>query len=354
MPAKLENTADKAGLSPGTLVHIGEQKTEEVQISLIEYDGSRFWESEDPSEEELKACREAPSITWIRVNGLHDLARIEKIGRIFDLHPLLMEDIVSTEQRPKVDEFEEHLFLVVKMLSYDKKQHSILQEQISLIFGKNFLISFSENKRGLFDPLKVRIQKGKGRSRKKGADYLLYMVLDLIVDKYFVLLNELENVLEATEDEMISAPTPETLQKIYELKKQVLLLNRHIQPLDSLIQDLLSDNVDWLEEETMLFYRDLDDHCTRVLGTLNHYRDMLSGMIDMNLSLVSNKTNDVMKMLAIIATIFMPLTFIAGIYGMNFEQMPELKWPWGYPMAIGLMVLVGIGMGMYIKKQKWL
>ncbi|MBF0288568.1 MAG: magnesium/cobalt transporter CorA [SAR324 cluster bacterium] len=354
MPTELEEEIRKIGLPPGTLIHVGGQKTEHVEMSTIDYDADRLWEKDVPSPEDFMASKNSPSITWISVNGLHELKRIEEMGKFFDLHHLLLEDVVNTEQRPKMDEFEDHLYFVIKILSYDKPNHQIQEEQISLILGNNFVISFSENQKGFFDPIRKRLRKGQGRIRKMGADYLIYSLLDLIVDNYFILLNQLEEVLEDTEGDLINENSSSSLQEMYYLKKQTVLLGRMIQPLEEFLRKLMTGETGWIEDSVLLYFRDLHDHCKRVTDTLNIYRDTLSGMVDMYLSLMSNRTNDVMKILAIIATIFMPLTFIAGLYGMNFEHMPELKWPWGYPVVLLVMVFVGIGMGWYIKSRKWL
>ncbi len=351
---EIEKDFSKVGLPPGTLVHVGDQKVDQVQISIMDYDATKLWESEVPSLEDYMSSKNSPSVTWISVNGLHDLERIEEMGQFFDLHPLLLEDVVHTEQRPKMDEFEEHLYCVVKVWLYDKMNHQIQEEQISLILGNNFVISFSEDQKDFFDPIRKRLRKGKGRIRKMGADYLLYALLDIVIDNYFVLLKQLEEVVEETEDELMNQPSSMTLQQIYQLKKQTLLLSRLIHPLEEVLRKLMGGETEWIADTTVLYFRDLHDHCKRVTDTLNSYRDILSGMVEMYLSLMSNRTNDVMKMLAIIATIFMPLTFIAGIYGMNFEHMPELKSSWGYPIILTLMALVGIGMSWYIKSRKWL
>lgn len=352
IPIKKRST--KSGLPPGALIHIGEKKVELAKISILDYDEIQFEEKEAKTIEECFPFKDKPTTTWINIDGLHQVDIIEKIGKKFNFHPLLLEDILNTEQRPKIEVFEDHIYIVLKMLYYDDRTNEISSEQISIIFGQNFVISFQEKEGDIFDPMRERIRTGKGRIRKMGADYLAYSLMDAIVDNYFIILEKIGDDIEEVEESMITNPKPETLHAIHRLKRKMISLRKSVWPLREVVSYLERSESSLIQNPTRIYLKDVYDHAIQVIDTVETYRDVLSGMLDVYLSSISNKMNEIMKVLTIIATIFIPLTFIAGVYGMNFEYMPELKWKWGYPAIWSVMLIVGISMLFYFGKKKWL
>jgi magnesium transporter len=352
MPVKKRST--KTGLPPGALIHIGEKKAELVKINILDYDEIQFEEKDARTIEECFPFKDKPTITWMNIDGLHQVDIIEKIGKNFDFHPLLLEDILNTEQRPKIEDFETHIYLVLKMLYYNDKTNEINSEQVSIIFGQNFVISFQEKEGDVFNPIRERIRTGKGRIRKMGADYLAYSLIDAIVDSYFIILEKLGENIEDVEETMIANPTPETLHAIHRLKRKMISLRKSVWPLREVVSALERSDSSLIQDSTRIYLKDVYDHTIQVIDTVETFRDVLSGMLDVYLSSISNKMNEIMKVLTIIATIFIPLTFIAGVYGMNFEFMPELKWQWGYPVIWFVMLTIGISMVFYFRKKKWL
>jgi magnesium transporter len=350
----IKKTSKKAGLSPGVLVHIGEKRALQTRITLIHYDGDQMQEKELSAVEDAFSYKDSPPVTWINIDGLHETEIVEKIGSRFELHPLVLEDIVNTAQRPKTEDFEHYLYIVLKMLSYDEAADHIVSEQVSLVLGRHFLMSFQEREGDVLDPLRERIRRGKGRIRKVGCDYLAYAVLDAVVDHYFLVLEKIGERMELLEEDLLNDPEPETLQQIHHLKREALFMRKQVLPLREVIGYLLNDESGLIEEATQVFLRDVQDHVIQAFDTLDSLRDVLTGMQDLYLSTASNRMNEVMKVLTIIATIFIPLTFIAGIYGMNFKYMPELDWKWSY-LALWL-VLIGlfVVMILFFKRRKWL
>ena len=342
------------GQPPGTLVHIGEKKTEETRITIIDYDETHFEEKEAKTVEECFSFKDTPTVTWINIDGLHQVEIIEKIGKHFSLHPLILEDILNTGQRPKIEDFIEYLYVVLKMLYYDDKEAEVKAEQVSLILGSNFVISFQEKEGDVFNPIRDRIRNSKGRIRKMGADYLAYALLDGMVDNYFIILEKLGETIEDMEEELVSNPTPETSQGIHRLKGEMIFLRKSVWPLREVINGLERGESSLIKDSTGIYLRDVYDHTIQVIDTIETYRDIVSGMVDTYLSSISNRMNEVMKVLTIIATIFIPLTFVAGIYGMNFKYMPELEWPWGYPLIWTVIGVIAITMAVYFRKKRWL
>ena len=354
MPRFIKKQLRKAGTSPGTLIHIGEQKVDETQMTLIDYDEEHLQERVLDGIEEAFPLKDLPTVTWINIDGLHQLDIIEKVGQHFNVHPLVLEDIVNTGQRPKTEEFEDLIFVVLKMLHYDENSEKITSEQFSLVLGPNFLISFQEIQGDVFRTVRERIRKPKTRIRKAGCDYLAYALIDAIVDHYFLILEKLGENIEALEEDLLENPSPETLQTLHEMKREMIYLRKQIWPIRELINSLVKGESSLINESTSLFFRDIYDHTIQIIDTIESYRDILSGMLDIYLSTLSNKMNEVMKVLTIIATIFIPITFVAGIYGMNFKFMPELEWRWGYVMVWAIIVVVvGIMIG-FFKKKQWL
>jgi magnesium transporter len=348
----VQKRSKKTGLPPGTLVHIGEKKPDTVTITSFNYAGARCDERKDLPLEELAPPTDE-SVTWVDVGGVHNMDVLESFGKQFRLHPLLLEDIANTDQRPKLDDYETCLFLVMKMLSVTDR-HEIVVEQVSFVLGPNFILSFQENGADVFTPVRDRLRGGKGRLRQSGADYLLHALVDAIVDQYFEVLEVLGEKIEALHDLVVSDPKPETLHRIHALKRQLMFLRRAVWPLREAANNLSRSECPLLHESTKVFFRDLYDHVVQIVDTIETLREMVSTGLDIYLSSISYRSNAVMKVLTIITTIFMPLTFIVGIYGMNFEHMPELKWQWGYPLVLGLMVLIAIAMLGFFKKKKWI
>jgi len=354
MPKLVKKSSKKIGLPPGTLIHIGDKKTENVEITLINYDEAQYQEREIKKIEECFPFSDKPAVTWININGIHDVEIMGKIGEYVGLHPLLLEDIMNTDQRPKIEDFGDYIFIILKMIYYNEKKNEIEIEQVSLILGLNFVISFQEREGDVFNPIRERIRRGKGKMRKSGADYLAYTLIDAIVDNYFVILEGTGEKIEEMEEKLVANPTPNTLQGIHNLKRDMIFLRKSVWPLREVISGLERTESLLIKESTGIYLRDVYDHSIQVIDTIETFRDMISGMLDIYLSSISNKMNEVMKVLTIIATIFIPLTFIAGIYGMNFVYIPELQLRWGYFAALFIMAVVSIIMLIYFRKKKWL
>jgi magnesium transporter len=345
--------SQKSGLPAGTLVHIGEKKIEKATIKIISYNQESFQEINVDQIEHHVASMDKESVTWININGIHEKEVIERIGKIFSLHLLLLEDIMNTDQRPKMEEHEDYLFIVLKMLSSEGIPNLIKDEQVTLIFGHGFLISFQESEPDELSPVREMIRNGRGRLKRMGADYLAYSLMDTIVDNYFVVMEKLGEEIEGLETELIRNPKQETLQSIHRLRREMIYVRRSIWPLREVIGDLERRGSSFVQESTSLYLRDIYDHIIHVIDTTETFRDIIAGMIDIYLSSVSNKMNEIMKVLTIIATIFIPLTWIVGIYGMNFDYMPELRARVGYPLVMALMVAIGILMMLYFKRKRW-
>jgi magnesium transporter len=347
--------SEKAGMLPGTLLHIGERKVEDVKITVIDYDEKNFKERQVEDIEECLVFKQTPTVTWINIDGIHEVEIIQKIGEYYDLHPLILEDIVTAGQRPKCDDYESYIYIVLRMLSYTWKTESIETEQVSMILGKNYVISFQENVGGdVFDHIRDRIRNSKGKIRKMSADYLVYSLIDAIVDNYFVVLERLTERIEALEDELITEPTSQTLQEVHKLKRELLFLRKSIWPLRELVSKLEKTETNLIKKATLPYLRDIYDHTIQVIDTVETSRDVISYMLEIYLSSISNKLNSIMKVLTVIATIFMPLTFIVGLYGMNFHYMPELQWKYGYLAVLIMMAVIAVGMLYYFKKKKWI
>lgn len=346
--------SEKTGLPPGSLIYVGEKAPINSNIEVIDYNKTEHKTFEIKTIKELLEYKNNKNVSWINICGLGNTAEIEAIGKEYDLHPLLLEDILNTNQRAKMDEYEDYLFLVLRMFYYPKSIKEIHSEQISIVIGKNYVLSFQETEGDIFDTIRDRIKTGKGKIRKMGADYLGYTLLDTIVDNYFIIMEEIGDELEDLEDELIKTPNQETLQKLYRIKQNMLLLRKSVWPLREAISKFQRIEHKNINENTKLYLRDVYDHTIQVIDNIETYRDMTTGMIDIYLSSTSQKLNETMKVLTIIATIFIPLTFITGLYGMNFEFMPELGWRYGYFGVLALMLLVVLFMIAYFKKKNWL
>jgi len=342
-------------MSPGTLVHIGDQKLENSKISLIQYSEAAVSETvADGIEQCAELVKGHKGVTWINIDGVHDVALMEKTGELFGIHSLVLEDIMNTEQRPKMEEHENFLFFSLKMLSLSGKNRSLALEQISMLLGNGLVITFQESPGDVFEPLRERIRQGKGRLRKQKADYLSYALLDAIVDNYFVILENFGDEIEELEESVLKSSGGETVSRIHAIKRKMLVLRRAAWPLRELVNNFEKCESPLLEKSTRIFLRDVYDHTIQIIDSVEVSREIIAGLLDMHLSSISNKTNEVMKVLTIMATIFIPLTFIAGVYGMNFEYMPELGWKWGYLAVMVFMLLAALGMLWYFRRKKWL
>ena len=353
MSRLINSSAKKIGASPGSAVFVGKKRSDKIRISVIDYDEAGCREKEFDRPEDCFSCKVSPSVSWINIDGLHETDIIETFGKEYGLHPLVVEDILNTHQRPKIEIFDDYIFVSIKMLSMDK-QNRVASEQVSLIMGEKFVLSFQEKEGDVFDSLRKRIREGKGRIRKQGTDYLLYAILDVIVDNYFLILENFGDRVEAFDEELMREPKSSTLKEIYNMKREILYLRKSVWPLREAVSNLERSESELIEQKTVPFLRDLYDHTIQIIDAVETNRDLLSGMLDLYLSSVSNKMNEVMKVLTIIATIFIPLTFIAGIYGMNFEYMPELGWKYAYFSVWILMVIVGAAMLVFFRRKKWL
>ncbi len=348
----------KTGLPPGTVIFTGEQKVGRPHVTKVVYNEENHEEKHIAPSSELqlpKAVEEDSKVTWYDVRGLHDTELIEEFGRIFNMHALVMEDIVSTQQVPKFEEYESGFFVVMRALTFGGGTDFRVQtEQVCLFVGKNFVLSFQEDAEDLFLTIRERIAAARGRVRKRGADYLAYALMDLVVDNYFLMLDDIGEEIEKLELHIIGLAETNDKSKTYELKRQLLTVRKSVLPLREAVNRMLKAGNAHIEEENLIFLRDLNDHLTQVLEVLENYREMVIGLQDLYLSEISLRMNNVMKVLTIISTIFIPLTFLAGIYGMNFDNMPELRWKYGYFFCLAVMAIVAGSLVYLFKKRNWI
>ncbi len=354
MARTIKSKSKKIGLEPGTLVYTGEKPSGEIKIELINYSESIITEKEIKNVGEGFSFVNQNSITWIDISGLNNIQMIEQIGKKFNFHPLVLEDILSTNQRPKINDYEDYVFIVFRTFDYDGTKKIINGNQISLIFGKNYLISFREVDGKLFEAVESRLRNNKVRIRKSGTDYLAYSLIDTVVDNYFNILEKIGEEIEDVEDKLIGNPQPENLHSIHRLRREMILLRKSVWPLREVINVMERGETALIKKSTGIFLRDLYEHTVQIIDTIESYRDMVSGMLDTYLSSVSNRMNEVMKVLTIIATIFIPITFVAGVFGMNFKHMPELDWYWAYPIGFWAVMIIITGlMIFYFKRKNW-
>lgn len=342
----------KVAQLPGSLIHIGEKKRENIQIKLIEYTAESILEKECDIKDIYLLDKESAAIRWIKVNGIHDIKVIEGLGNQFGIHHLVLEDILNTEQRPKIEDHGEYIYIVVKKLSFNNNLNEFTTEQESIILSHNFVITFSEGA-DIYNPIHDWLINGVGKIRRLGTDYLAYSLLDVITDNYFVVLEELGEKIEYTEDEMVIRPSNDTLKTIQKLKRQILFLHKSVWPLREVVGFLEKGNTSLLKDSTNIYIRDLYDHVIQVMDTTETFRDILSEILDIYLSSISNRMNEIMKVLTIISTVFIPLSFIVGLYGMNLRNMPEYEWPWMYPVVWLIIISVATIMLVFFKKKKW-
>ncbi len=353
MDSLLKKHAGVAGLPPGTVVYLGDQRVEQAQITVIDYNATEIKEEILTSAADCQAYVGKSSVTWINVVGLHDTDLLQEIGDAFGLHPLVLEDVANTGQRPKMEDHADYIFMALKMLYRPEDDDGVVAEQISMVLGTNYVLTFQEVRDDVFDRIRERIRTSAGRIREEGCDYLAYALVDSIVDNYFAVLEALGDRIEALHDAVTAKAKPETLTEIHQLKREMVYLRKCLWPLREMVGNLESAENKLIDEKLAPYIRNVYGHTIQIIDNLESLRDMLSGTLDIYMTVVSNRMNEVMRVLTVIATIFMPLTFVAGIYGMNFEVMPELKWPWGYAMAWSIMITMAIGMTIFFKRKRW-
>ena len=343
----------KPGTPPGTLVHVGEGGHSEVAVRVIDYDGEILTDRQLPASVDFTSLTRSGSVSWIHVDGVHDVRTVQSVGESLGLHLLVMEDVLNTDQRPKLEPYDDYLFVVLKVLRFDDVKREAISRQVSIVIGQHFVLSLQEEPGDIFDAIRDRLNAGR-RIRFLGADYLAYALIDTIVDQYFQVLEKFGDEVEALEDEIVCNPSPAVLARVHHVKREMLLLRQMIWPLREVLSALSRNDLDVVSEKTHVYLRDVYDHVIHALDTVETLRELLAGMLDLYLSTVSNRMNEVMKVLTIFATLFMPLTFVAGIYGMNFEHMPELGWRWGYPLVMLAMAGLFGGLLYYFRRRDWL
>jgi magnesium transporter len=354
MSESFSYASEKSGLPPGSLIHVGEVHEHEHKITVFDYNKSSLNKHTIKTIAELLPYKTTDTLTWVIIDGLKDVSVIDDIGQHFDIHALVLEDILNTHQRPKFEEFDDYLYIVIKALSLAADQFNVEYEQVSLLLLNKFVFTFKEKPDALFDPIFNRLNNDKSNLRNLGTDYLTYVIMDSIVDEYFGLQDNFDELIETLEDELLANPSAQTLDSIQKIKRELIFLRRTISPLRELLAAIQRSESPLLNNKTKRYFGDVYDHAIRVTEAIESYRDLIAGMLDIYLSSVSNKMNETMKVLTIFASIFIPLTFIAGVYGMNFEYMPELKWRWGYPLLWVVFVGVSIFLLRFFKKKNWL
>jgi len=355
-----QRSKSKPGEAPGSVVFRGDQKVDEIVLTIHDYDESTFNTIPIDDIENSLPYLNKSTVTWIKVNGLHDVDTLKTIWDFFEIHPLAREDIVTPAQRPKIDVYDNHLFIVARGISFqDEGGNQLESEQISVILGDNYVLSFQETGKEIFEPVIKRLDTGNNRIRKSGSDYLAYALVDTVVDHYYHALDLIGDQIENLENDIIENPKHDTLQRIHHIRRDLIQFRKSVWSLRDALNSLIRDDTKFFKKETKIFLRDVYDHVVQIIDSVENYREMIFGIYDMNMSALSNKMNEVMKVLTVIATIFIPLTFIAGIYGMNFDpeaspwNMPELEWYYGYPFSFGLMLLIAAGMLYFFKKKEW-
>jgi len=336
-----------AGGSP-----VGE-KTQNVKLTILDYNEAKFQEKEVKTIEECFVFNNESTVTWINLDGLKQAENLEKLGNCFGFHPLVLEDLLNTEQRPKTEDFDTYLYIVLKMIDYNDVINGIEIEQLSIILGKNFVITFQEREGDSFNPLRDRIRNAKGRIRKMGPDYLVYALIDSVVDSYFRIPEKIGEKIEDLQEELVSDPSPHTLEEIQNLKREMIFLRKAVWPLREVVNGLERAEQGLVKKTSKIYLRNVYEHTIQVIDSVESLRDMISGMLDMYLSSINNRMNEVMKVLTVIATIFIPLTFITGIYGMNFKYMPEIDWQAGYFVIICVMIIIASSMLLFFKRKNW-
>lgn len=355
MAKRRHKQKSKLGMAPGSLVFTGKQKMDQIDMTVIHYSEEHFEEKFPKSNEEvISLIKSSNGVTWINIDGLHDEKSIEDICTHLGVHKLSMEDILSVGQRPKLEEYNDYIQAVIKLLSFDSTDETIEYEQISFILKGDILVTFQEKTGDVFESVRTRIKEKKGSVRRKGADYLLYALLDSVVDHYFLVLENFGENLENLESELLENPNKSTLNKLHMLRRETLLLRRSVYPLREMISRFEKLEEPLISSDIKVFIRDLYDHSIKVIETIEVLRDMTSGLLDLYMNSASNKMNEIMKVLTVMTSIFIPLTFISGVYGMNFINMPETQFRYGYFVILGVMLVVLVAMLIFLKRKKWI
>ncbi len=354
MKKVMRNLSRTIGQPAGSLLHIGEQKTANCIITVFGYDEEREFHTPVKSVAECGEWKDQQRVLWINIDGLHDVSVIEDAGKLFGIHPLTLEDILHTDQRSKLEDFESYLFLVLRTLELEKITNDVLDEQLSMVIGKNYVLTFQEKPGDMFDAVRERIKSPGTGIRKRGADYLAYVLIDAIVDSYFTVLEELEGRIELLDQELFTTSGRETFEAIYALKKELILLRKSVRPMREIINSISRDHYKVIDDEaTWPFFRDVYDNVILINETIETYRDIVLGMYDTWLAIVNNRMNEIMKVLTTIATIFMPLSFLAGLYGMNFRYIPGLQWELGFFALLVFMGFTVAAMMVYFRTRRW-
>jgi len=354
MVESLKTSSEKKGLPPGSLIHVGEVMDQPTRISLIDYNGETLVERGIDSFSQVLEYKDSPSVTWVIIEGLTNIDMIQSMGDYFDIHGLVLEDILNTHQRPKFEAYDNHLYVVLKSLMTHNSAFTVAYEQVSLLVLNNFVFMFKEKSDDLLDPIFQRLRASHGRIRQSGADYLMYVIMDTIVDQNFELIDVLDETMVALEEELFGTPTHKTMTKIQGLKRELITVRRQVSPIRELMSDLMYCESALINPQTGIYLRDVQDHALRVIELLESYRDILGGFVEIYMSAVNNRMNEVMKVLTLFASIFIPLTFLTGIYGMNFDYLPELHYKWAYPSLWILFIAIPVGLLVYFKKKRWL
>lgn len=348
----MDSKNENMGNSSESLFYSGEKRSDKIRITLIEYNETEYFEQEFYDLSECLSKVRPHMVKWINVDGLHNTEVIEAFAKPYNIHPLTLEDIVHTDQRPKFEDYDHYVFTVMKMISYTTEVQS---EQLAIILLENTVISFQEVQGGdAFDILRARLRQSKGRIHKLGADYLAYALMDAVIDCYFMAIEKIGDRVEQIEEDIIDNNDKKSLMELYDLKREMIYLRKQVWPMRDMINNMIRSETTLINESSDIYLRDLSDHVTRIIDTVETYRDLLSGIMDIYLSTNANRMNEVMKMLTIMSSIFIPVTFIAGVYGMNFDSMPELKSPYGYAITWTIMLIIIIGMLIYFKRKKWM
>jgi magnesium transporter len=349
----LRKQSQKAGLPPGTLVHTGEEPLTRPIITVFDYNDTKFEERQITNFDDLIPYRDPSTVSWINIDGI-TVDVIAEVGRRFGLHPLTTEDVLNTDQRPKVEVFGDYIYVVVRMLQYDEKEGEVLSEQVSLIFGDGFVLSFQETHGDVFDPIRERIRKSQSRIRGNGSDYLIYRLLDALVDGYFYVLEKVGERIDDLEEEITGAPERNTPEAILDLKREIMVLRRNTWPIREVVSSLERSESNLVRESTTVYLRDVYDHAVRVSETVETFREMTTVLLEVYASMLNTRLNEVMKVLTMITTIFIPLSFLAGVYGMNFQHMPEISWKWSYPIFWTVIASVAGTMLYFFRRKRWI
>lgn len=354
MNEAINAVSQKTGMPPGSLVYVGDGENGPTQITLTDFTHERIDRKNIDSIEEIAAYRNTDSVTWISVVGLSDTEMIGKIGDFFGIHPLFLEDVLSNHQRPKLEESDEYLYLVLKHIALENEPFEVSYEQINIFIFDKVVLTFRERSNDLFEPIYKHLEDPKRKLRNSGPDYLAYAIVDLIVDMNFPLLDSLDELCDVIEDELMEAPEPKTLIKIQEAKKELITIRKSISPLREILSALMRSDSLLIHKDTHIYFRDIYDHAIHIIEEIESYRDILTGLLDIYISSVSNRLNEIMKVLTAFASIFIPITFLSSVYGMNFKYMPELDWKWGYPALWGVFILFSVLSLSYFKRKKWI